>query len=592
LVGLASNTYLNIRVLKDFVFNTQLGLDFSSLMQDRYDPEFVIDLGKESNLVNSVSRQVDNYYSFVWNNTLSYIKTFNDVHNLNIMGGVVAEKGITSYVWGYKKNIPNDAEFLRYLAAATEEPDADGNDAIDVGLFSILGRIMYNYNEKYYVNVSVRRDGSYKFPENNRYATFPAVSVAWAMHNENFIRNGVSWISNLKLRAGWGQVGNQDALGAHVYISTLAKIAYVFGIDPETVIGVYSDQVANTDIKWETVEDISGAVDLGILNDRITFTGALFSKRTKDMIMLKSYPFYSGYPNFEALVWSNIGSIKSTGYELTIGYNDFDGEFKWNINMNFTHIKTVAEKLSDGTPYYDAWWGDYITKTEEGELVGQFWGYKTEGLFQNWTDINAHTDEHGNLLQPNAKPGDVRFVDLNKDGIIDDNDKTYIGSGQPDFTTGINFSSSFKGFDLSLALYASVGADIFNTTKWEWGWGANNSNTFAGVYEESWHGEGTSNSIPILDLNDNNQNYDKISDIYVDNGNFLKCRYIQLGYTFGNLNRINSFRIYFNVDNPLVITKYKALDPELYGWVTTQNIDWGSNYYNPLIFSLGINLKF
>jgi len=450
---------------------------------------------------------------------------------------------------------------------------------------------MYNYNQKYYINVSVRRDGSYKFPEDNRYAVFPAVSLAWAAQNEDFIKN-VSWISNMKLRAGWGQVGNQEVLGPSVYLTTLAKIAYVYGVDAETIIGVYSDQIANSDIKWETVEDLSGAIDLGFLQDKITFTGALFSKRTKDMIMLKSYPFYSGYPNFEALVWSNIGSIKSDGYELTIGYNDIEGAFKWNINVNFTHIKTTAEKLADGAPYYDAWWGDYLTKTEEGQLVGQFWGYKTDGLFQNHTDINSHTDEHGNLLQPNAKPGDVRFVDLNKDGVIDDDDKTYIGSGQPDFTTGLNFSSSYKGFDLSLALYASIGADIFNTTKWEWGWGANNSNTFAGVYDESWHGEGTSNSVPILDLNDYNQNYDKISDIYVDNGNFLKCRYIQLGYTFRNLGGIKALRVYFNFDNPFVITSYKALDPELYGWITTQNIDWGSNYYSPRIYSLGLNLKF
>lgn len=591
-VGLSTNTYLNIRFLKDLIFNSQLGLDFSSLMQDGYDPEFVIDLGKESNLVNSVSRQVNNYYSFVWNNTLSYVKTFKDKHNLNLMAGVVAEKGKTKDLWGYKKNIPNDSEFLRYLSAATQEPDASGNDVINTALFSVLGRVMYNYDEKYYVNVSVRRDGSFKFPEKNRYATFPAVSVAWAMHNENFIKDNVSWISLMKVKGGWGQVGNQGALDANVFLTTLAKIAYVYGVDPQTLVGVYPDQIANSEIKWETVEDFSGTIDLGFLNNSITFTGAIFSKRTKDMIMLKSYPFYSGYPNFEAMVWSNIGSIRSNGYELTFGYNNHKRDFKWNVNLNITHIKTVADKLADGLPYYDGWWGDYTTKTEEGELVGQFWGYKSEGLFQNQTDINSHTDENGKLLQPYAKPGDVRFVDVNKDGIIDEEDKTYIGSGQPDFTAGLNFAASYKGFDLSLGLYASVGAEIFNTTKWEWGWGANNSNTFSGVYEEAWHGEGTSNTTPILDLNDYNQNYDKISDIYVDNGDFLKIRNIQLGYTFGNIRKVKNFRVYINIDNPFVFTSYKALDPELFGWVTTQNIDWGDNYYNPIVYSLGLNFKF
>jgi len=168
LAGLATNTYLNIRFLKDFSFRTQLGLDFSSLMQDRYDPEFVIDLGKESNLVNSVSREVDNYYSFVWNNTINYIKTINDAHNINVMAGLVAEKGKTRDVWGYKKGIPNDSEYLRYLAAATLEPDANGNDVTNVALSSMLGRVMYNYKERYLFNFSIRRDGSFKFPEKNR----------------------------------------------------------------------------------------------------------------------------------------------------------------------------------------------------------------------------------------------------------------------------------------------------------------------------------------------------------------------------------------------------------------------------------------
>lgn len=591
LAGLGSNAYLNIRFLNDFSFNTQLGLNFSSLMQDRYDPEFVIDLGKESNLVNSVSREIDNYYSFVWNNTISYIKSINEVHNINVMAGFVAEKGKTRDLWGYKKQIPNDNEYLRYLDAATIEPDATGNDVTNVALSSILGRVMYNYKERYLINFSIRRDGSFKFPEENRYATFPAVSGAWAAHNEDFMKDNVSWISNLKIRAGWGRVGNQEALDANVFLTTLAKIAYSLGEDPQTIIGSYADQVANEDIKWETVEDLSGGIDLGFLENKLTFSTELFTKHTNDMIMLKSYPFYSGYPNFEAMVWSNIGGIKSSGYEFSIGYNKTEGDFKWNLNGNLTHIKTTAETLVDGQPYYDGWWGDYITKTEEGELVGQFWGYKTDGLFQNWTEINAHTDEHGNLLQEYAKPGDVRFVDLNHDGLIDDNDKTYIGSGQPNFTTGLNFNASYKGFDLSIALYAMIGADIFNTTKWEWGWGANNSNTFSGVYEEAWHGEGTSNTVPILDLNDYNQNYDKISDIYVDDGDFLKCRYIQVGYTF-DIKKVKSLRLYFNIDNPFVITGYKALDPELFGWVTTQNIDWGSNYYNPRVYSFGVNVNF
>jgi len=591
LVGMQTNTYLNIRFLKDFVFNTQLGLDFSSLMADQYDPEFSIDPGKESNLINSVSREVDNYYGYVWNNTLSYLKTVNGLHNFNLMVGTVAEKGRTHDVWGYKKSIPNDNPSLRYLTAAELEPDSDGNDEINVALFSILGRFMYNYNEKYYLNASLRRDGSYKFPKDNRYALFPAVSVAWGAHNESFIKDQ-SWISQLKLRAGWGRVGNQEALGSNVYLYTLDKSPYVYGSSPSTMVGSYNNQYANQNIRWETVEDYSGGVDMALFNNKLSLTADIFSKRTIDMIMLKSYPFFSGYPDFEAMIWTNIGSIKSNGYEFTLGYKDVKGDFSWGVIVNFTHVKTTTIKLADGADYNDAWWGDYVTKSREGGLVGQFWGYKTDGLFQNQTEVLAHTDEHGNILQPDATPGDVRFLDLNKDGVIDPDDNTFIGSGQADFTTGLNLSAAYKGLSVTVNLYASVGADVFNATLWEWSWGANTSNVYAGSYDDAWHGEGTSNWLPILDLNDNNQNDDKISDIYIENGSFMKLRYIRLAYQLPALKGLKSASVFVNMENPLFYTKYTGFDPEQYGSVTAQNIDWGDKYPEPLVFTLGLSIKF
>jgi len=591
LVGMQTNTYLNIRFLKDFVFNTQLGLDFNSLLQDRYDPEFSIDPGKESNQVNSVSREVDNYYYYVWNNTLSYFKTFNSVHNLNVMVGAVAEKGRTRDVWGYKKSIPNDNETLRYLVAAEVEPDASGNDEVSTALFSLLARAMYNYDEKYYLNASIRRDGSYKFPEDNRYALFPAVSVAWAAHNEDFLK-GNSVISHLKFRAGWGRVGNQEALGSNVYLYTLDKAPYVYGSSAATLVGAYNSQYANQDIRWETVEDFSGGIDLTLFKNKLTLTADLFSKKTIDMIMLKSYPFFSGYPDFEAQIWTNIGSIKSDGFELSLGYNDRKDDFFWGATLNLTHVKTTTLELADNADYNDAWWGDYIAKSREGELVGQFWGFKTDGLFQNQTEVLAHTDEHGNIMQPDAKPGDVRFVDLNKDGVIDDEDKTFIGSGQPDFTTGLNLSAGYKGFSLTFNFYAVVGADIFNATLWEWSWGANTSNVFADSYEDAWHGEGTSNWLPILDLNDNNQNYDKISDIYMENGNFFKIRFIKLAYELPKMKGLKSATVFANLENPLFYTKYTGFDPEQYGTVTAQNVDWGDKYPDPLVFTLGLSVKF
>jgi len=554
----------------------------------------------------------------VSNNTLNYLKTINGVHNLNVLVGFVAEKGQTRDVYGYKKGIPNDNENLRYLAAAENDPEANGNDVINTALSSGLARVMYNYNEKYYVNFSFRRDGSFKFPEDERYGNFPALSVAWAAHNESFI-SGVSWISNMKVRAGWGRVGNQKPLQPNTFLWSLGKVPYVLGDKTQTLVGAYSNQFANQEIKWEMVEDLSAGIDMAFLQNKITATLEVYSKKTHDMIMLKEYPFFSGYPNYESQVWSNIGSIVSRGIELELGYHDYRGEFTWSATGNITHFKTRADELADGIPYLGAWWGDYLTRTIEGELVGQFWGYKTGGLFQNWTDVYEHCvrDEDGNpldmdgnidgplefdedgkpfndreLLQDKAVPGDVIFLDLNKNNEIEEEDQTFIGSGQPDFTAGVNLRAAFRGFDISVDLYAAMGADIFNATLWEWEWGANNTNTFSGVREDAWHGEGTSDKIPILNLNDKNRNYWKISDIYIDKGNYLKVRNIQLGYTFQKWKKIKQLRIYVNIDNASVFTNYRGFEPELYGSVTEQNIDWGDNYPNPTVYSFGINLSF
>jgi len=617
LVGMQTNSYLNIRFLKDFIFNAQLGLNFSSRMDDDYEPEFFLHRN-ESNEVNSVSREVNNYYSFVSNNTLNYIKTFNDVHNLNVLIGIVAEKGQTRDVDAFKRGIPSDNASLRYLNAAEIEPEATGNDVINTALLSGLTRVMYNYNERYYLNFSMRRDGSFKFPEDERFGNYPAVSAAWAAHNEPFIQN-IQWISNLKLRAGWGRVGNQKNLASNVFLWSLGQAPYVYGNSASTYIGAYSDQYANQDIIWETVEDLSGGIDLAVFDNKITATVEVYSKNTKDMIMQKEYPFFSGYPNYEVQVWSNIGSLTSKGFEVELGYHDNVGAFQWSVVGNITHFKTWADELADGIPYLGAWWGDYLTRTVEGELVGQFWGYKHDGLFQNWTDVYEHCvrDDNGNplnasgnidgplvfdddgkptnnraLLQRLAKPGDIIFRDIDRNNIIDEEDQTFIGSGQPDFTTGMQIKAYYKGFDLSVDLYASVGADIFNATIWEWEWGADNTNTYSGVMEDAWHGEGTSDFIPKLDLNDRNRNYWKINEVYIDkNGDFFKVRNIQLGYTFPKWKRAKHIRIYANIDNLLILTKYRGFEPELYGQLTEQNIDWGGNYPNPQIFSFGINVN-
>ena len=588
-----SNSFLNIRFLKDFVFNTQLGLEFQSNMYDKYNPKYSGENGGDQNQINNVSRETRNYYGFTWNNTLSYIKTVDKVHNFNLMAGFVAQKGKYKQLYGYGEKIPSDDPTLRFIDAATANFSANGVDWIDNALVSVLGRVMYNYDERYFINATVRRDASFKFAENNRAAVFPAVSLAWSAHNEEFAA-GINWLSQFKVRAGWGQVGNQDPLSGGTINYTLGKAPYVFGAGRQTFVGYYNNQFGNPDLKWETVEDLSAGIDLGVWKNKVTFTADVFSKRNKDMLMTKAYPYFSGYPNSDVKIWSNIGSLKSNGFELAIGYNDTQGDFTWNVNANLTHIETIADKLAEGeTIYAGSWGGPYTTITMEGEKVGQYYGYKTDGLFQNQTEINAHSDEHGNLIQPSARPGDVRFKDLNKDGKIGDGDAIPLGSsGQPLFTTGLNLNAAYKNFDFSMSTYASVGADAINMGKYYWDCGAEGSNVYKGTFDRAWKKEGD-NDLPILIDGDPNGSIYNVSDFYLEDADYFKIRYVQLGYTFPKVKGIEYFRVYMNIDNPLTLTNYSGFEPEIHSHnIMEQNLDHGDSYPNPTIFSLGLNIKF
>jgi TonB-linked SusC/RagA family outer membrane protein len=590
--GVIMNPYLQVTPLKGLVLRTQFGINAHIRREDKFTPEFEIDQLEKSTYSN-VSRKMTEWLDWNWTNTASYMTTIAEKHNLNTMVGFTAERSGEYWVSGARDDTPNNSDNLQEVHAGTLNQRADGNTSFNT-LLSYIGRVMYNYDNRYYLTASLRADGSSKFPKGNKYAFFPSVSAAWRVIGENFME-GQTVFDNFKIRAGWGRVGNQS-ISNSAYLTLLDSSDAVFGTDQQRLTGSTISSVGNKTLKWETVEDYNLGLDMTFLKSRLDVTFDVYQKKSRDMLYAKQNILAVGYPNWNSQVIMNIGSMKATGWELSLNWNDkIAKDFGYNVGLNLSAVKNKAVKLSgDGPIYTGDFNSDKIIRNQDGSEIGRFYGYVADGLFQNKTEVLAHTDEHGNVLQANAQPGDIRFKDLNHDGTLDDKDKTYIGNAYPDLMMGVNMGFNYKNIDFTANFYGTFGNDIFNTTRNLYS-GANGSNVYAGTLNKAWHGEGTSNDIPRLTANDNNLNYTRVSSFYVEDGSYFRCKLLQVGYTLpkkllGNA----SLRLSFSAQNPFTITGYSGMDPErpqLGASVIETGIDWIA-YPNPRTFLFGIDLKF
>lgn len=587
--GLLATPYISIEPIKGLIFRSQLGLNARFRLSDEFTPEFFLDNLEKSDY-SIAKRNMKNWVDWNWTNTLTWMKTFNQKHNLNLMGGYTMERFQTYWLEGSRERIPTNDELLHYVSAGTQNPQASGLNEYS-SLISYLGRVMYNFNEKYYVTASVRVDGSSKFLKDNKYAVFPAASLAWRVTGEDFMKNQRVF-DNLKIRGGWGRVGNQS-IDNSAYQSTISSADYVFGPNADRLIGTAVGSIGNSLLRWETVEDYNIGVDMAFLDNRLSVTAEWFRKQSHDMLLKKDNMLILGYPMWNGQMWENIGEMEAKGWELSVNWNDKKGDFSYSVGANLSSVKNKAVKLNGAPIYTQSFNGDYIIRNEEGREISQFYGYVADGLFQNQTEINSHTGEHGEILQPNAQPGDIRFKDLNNDGVLDDKDKTYIGSAFPDLMIGINASLSWKNIDFMANFYGTIGNDIYNTTKGRYS-GAGGENVYAGAYNAAWHGEGTSYDIPRLSVNDANMNYKRVSSFFVEDGSYLRCKQLQIGYTLPkDLTKVCTLRISFSAQNPFTITKYSGMDPEAAstGAVTESGVDW-AGYPNPRTYLFGLNINF
>ena len=406
--GLLATPYVSLTPIKGLTIKSAFGLNARFRRTDSFNVNFFID-NLEQNQNNNATRKMENWVDWNWTNTVNYMTTLNKKHNINLMGGYTMERFQDYWANAYSENIPNNDESLRYPSSGTKNPAATGTDSF-TSLVSYLGRVMYNYAEKYYLTASIRVDGSSKFSKDNKWATFPSVSGAYRLTGEEFMKNQKVF-DDIKIRAGWGKVGNQN-IDNSAYLSSIGTTTYVFGGTPNRIIGSTVSGIGNTNLKWETVEDWNVGLDLALLQSRLKITADYFEKTSHDMLMKKDNLLILGYPMWNGQMWENVGKMKASGWELGINWNDQIQDFTYGIGLNLSQVKNKAVKLNGDYIWTGGFSGDYIVRNAEGESLSQFWGYKTAGIFQNETEVKSYTNEHGESLQPNAKPGDLRFVDL------------------------------------------------------------------------------------------------------------------------------------------------------------------------------------
>ena len=547
---------------------------------------------------NSVAHEKASNFNFTWESFANYNFKIKDDHHFETVLGFSVAKITGNAAGATRQDVPfNSWEFADFTAA-TGNNNATNSNALGGYYYqyfrrnlSFFGRVNYDYKDRYLASFTARRDGSYAFGVDNKYANFFSGSAGWVVSREKFFKS--EFIDYLKIRGSYGSIGNENVdpqyvgivTGGPSYGSTANSNGYSFNdvFFPGSTVG----SAANEALRWEKQLQTNAGFDMTFFKRRISLTADYFQKKVDGLLFTPSASLYLGTVPIPT---ANIGSTKSSGIDLTLGYNQTIGKsFKLNTSFTFTTAKNeVTATNSDGTAkilggYYFNGQSQSVTVFEKGQTPGYFLGYKTMGLFQNAAEIAAAP------LQTGAVPGDIRFVDVNGDGVISAADQTKIGDPFPDFTIGWNLGLEYKNFDFTAFTYASVGNDVYSA----WERNANYSNKYRAVLAR-WTGENTTNDAryPRYSFTDANSNI-RVSDRYVEDGSFIKIKNLQLGYTFPAAMTKNVFsrlRLYVQVKNAITLTKYSGFDPEIAGGILDSGIDRGA-YPQARTYSVGLDIK-
>ena len=545
----------------------------------------IISVDAEGTIVsthNRISESKTNYFNYTFETYANYDFTINENHNFQTVLGFSIGENKGEYIGAFNEDVPFNSWAYADISAATGNASQQTSSSWQyVGRnVSYFSRLLYDFNEKYYFSFTGRVDGSTSFGTNNKFGFFPSASLGWVISKEDFFEDAP--LDYLKFRASYGSLGNDNINHQFALISTFPS--YTF--DGSIINGSALGSVPNEDVSWENQVQMNFGIDTRLFDNKLSITVDYFKKTVDDLLFAPNLSLYLGTPSFPT---TNIGKTQSTGIDASLSYNTTVGkDFNISTNLNFTTSDNEVLEINNGDRYI--WGAGYgipytpIVRFEEGYSPGYFFGYKTDGIFQTQAEVNSHATQNG------AAPGDIRFVDVNSDGIINDSDRTEIGDPFADFTIGWNLAVDYKNFDFSVFTYASVGNDIYRAYERN----LNYTNRFASTLDR-WTGAGTSNSEPRVSFIDSNNNR-RASDRYIEDGSYLRIKNIQLGYTFpesfANQIGFDEIRAYTQVKNLLTLTEYSGYDPEISnGGVLNTGIDIGT-YPQPRTWSMGLNIKF
>ena len=535
--------------------------------------------------------------SFVWllENTLSYDKEIGD-HNFSVLLGQSAQSNMGSSLSGSNKYLVEEDPYRASIAFTTGtqsngDMSASGSVYSPHRISSLFARLSYNYAERYLFQATVRRDGSSNFGPSYRFATFPSFSLGWNITNEDFVKSaGLSWLTTAKLRASWGKNGN-ESIGQYRYTTTISTgNNYPFGAGTAGVeSGAKPNGFANADLRWEESEQTDLGIDLAFLRSALTFSADWYRKRTNGMLMTMPIPAYSG----DSAPTGNVGIMDNRGWEFELGWKHNFRDLFVQLGANATYLKNELINLGNDTGFsnYDSHKIGTLTRGENGYPFPFFYGWKTDGVFQNWNEVNSYVNSDGGLIQPKAQPGDTRFVDIDGNGLINDDDRTMIGKGMPDWTYGFNVYASWKGFDFSAIFQGVAGVQAMNVIRRTDLYYIN----LPKYMLNCWTGEGTSDRLPRYTQSvDENENW-RSSDLWVEDAAYFRLKNAQLGYTLPqSLTQkimINTLRLFVSGTNLFTFTKYSGFDPETSSGGTSLGIDRGV-YPQTRVYSLGVNVTF
>ena len=538
--------------------------------------------GNVTSTHNRVTESHTNYFNYTYELYGNYDFTINENHNFQTVAGFSIGENKGSNISATNEDIPFNSWDYADVSAATGNAtqQTSGSWQYVSRNLSYFARVLYDFNEKYYASFTGRMDGSTSFGKNNKFGFFPSASIGWVVSKEDFFED-IPVLDYLKFRASYGTLGNDNISPQFSLISTFPSYVFNGSITPGSSLG----SIPNDDVSWENQVQMNVGIDTRIFKDKVSFSVDYFKKTVDDLLFSPNLSLYLGTPSFPT---TNIGSTESTGIDATISLNSSVGALAISSNLNFTTAENKVVSINNGDKYI--WGAGYgipyrsIVRFEEGFSPGYFFGYVTDGIFQTQDEVNNHATQNG------AVPGDIRFVDVNGDGIVNDNDRTQIGDPFPDFTIGWNLNLDYKAFDLNIFTYASVGNDIYRAYERN----LNYTNRFSSTLAR-WTGAGTSFDEPRVTFVDSNNNT-RASNRYIEDGSYLRIKNIQLGYKFPNtlIDELgfDEVRAYFQVKNALTLTEYSGYDPEIsVGGVLNTGIDYGT-YPQPRIWSMGLNIKF